>query len=413
MLEAGPYLDRDDYPDEPLAALTALYRDGGLTVAEGRPAIPTPVGRAVGGTTVINSGHLLSHPRAGARALGRRARDRLGDASSTPTSPRPRRCSPCSRSTRSAWAATASSCCEGAEALGRQPRAAAPQRRRLRPVQLLPASAAGWTRSGRCTSPTCRARSPPGPGSEPASRRGGSSSSGGRAAGSNAAPASARPAASAASVRGAGTQGGGRSPAARSAPRSCCCARAFARRAASSAATCASTRPAGSAPASTRRCAAGRASCRATRSTSGRTGGVLLEATFTPLAFGGQWLPGTGAEHQRAAARLRQPRLDRRPPLRQARRAGRARLATARCGSPTSSPARTRERLVFGIARAAELFYAAGATRGLSADLRRRRRCRGADRRVRGLSPAPRARCAWRRFTRWAQRAWTATRAAA
>src|SRR5207248_8131691 len=27
--------------------------------------------------------------------------------------------------------------------------------------------------------------------------------------------------------------------------------------------------------------------------------GLLLEATFTPLAFGVQWLPGTGAEHQR------------------------------------------------------------------------------------------------------------------
>ena len=28
--------------------------------------------------------------------------------------------------------------------------------------------------------------------------------------------------------------------------------------------------------------------------------GVLLEATFTPLAFGGAWLVGTGKEHQRA-----------------------------------------------------------------------------------------------------------------
>src|SRR5262249_22149246 len=26
--------------------------------------------------------------------------------------------------------------------------------------------------------------------------------------------------------------------------------------------------------------------------------GLLLEATFTPLAFGAQWLPGTGVEHQ-------------------------------------------------------------------------------------------------------------------
>ena len=29
---------------------------------------------------------------------------------------------------------------------------------------------------------------------------------------------------------------------------------------------------------------------------------VLLEATFTPLAFGGAWLPGAGARHQEADA---------------------------------------------------------------------------------------------------------------
>jgi choline dehydrogenase-like flavoprotein len=63
VLEAGAYLDRRSYPDEPLAALAALYRDGGLTIAEGRPAIPTPVGRAVGGTTVINSGTCFRAPK--------------------------------------------------------------------------------------------------------------------------------------------------------------------------------------------------------------------------------------------------------------------------------------------------------------------------------------------------------------
>jgi choline dehydrogenase-like flavoprotein len=62
VLEAGPYLDRDSYPEEPIAAITSLYRDAGLTVAMGRPAIPTPVGRAVGGTTVINSGTCFRTP---------------------------------------------------------------------------------------------------------------------------------------------------------------------------------------------------------------------------------------------------------------------------------------------------------------------------------------------------------------
>jgi choline dehydrogenase-like flavoprotein len=62
VLEAGAYMNSTSYPDEPLAALRALYRDGGLTIAEGRPAIPTPVGRAVGGTTVINSGTCFRAP---------------------------------------------------------------------------------------------------------------------------------------------------------------------------------------------------------------------------------------------------------------------------------------------------------------------------------------------------------------
>ena len=62
VLEAGQYLDRTSYPDDPLTALEALYRDNGLTVAEGRPMIPVPIGRAVGGTTVINSGTCFRAP---------------------------------------------------------------------------------------------------------------------------------------------------------------------------------------------------------------------------------------------------------------------------------------------------------------------------------------------------------------
>jgi choline dehydrogenase-like flavoprotein len=62
VLEAGPYMTRETYPADPVDALSALYRDGGLTIAEGRPAVPVPVGRAVGGTTVINSGTALRAP---------------------------------------------------------------------------------------------------------------------------------------------------------------------------------------------------------------------------------------------------------------------------------------------------------------------------------------------------------------
>ncbi len=62
VLEAGQAFDRDSYPSDPLEAIASLYRDGGLTIAEGRPPIPVPVGRTVGGTTVVNSGTCFRAP---------------------------------------------------------------------------------------------------------------------------------------------------------------------------------------------------------------------------------------------------------------------------------------------------------------------------------------------------------------
>src|SRR3954452_5998246 len=62
VLEARRSSDRESYPAEPLEAIAALYRDGGLTIAEGRPAIPVPVARTVGGTTVVNSGTCFRAP---------------------------------------------------------------------------------------------------------------------------------------------------------------------------------------------------------------------------------------------------------------------------------------------------------------------------------------------------------------
>src|SRR3954452_21874885 len=65
VLESGPYVDRTSYPSDPLDGLPLLYRDGGMTIASGKPAIPIPVGRTVGGTTVINSGTCFRAPREG------------------------------------------------------------------------------------------------------------------------------------------------------------------------------------------------------------------------------------------------------------------------------------------------------------------------------------------------------------
>ncbi len=63
VLEAGDSYTRDSYPSDPLDAIASLYRDGGLTIAEGRPPIPVPVAKTVGGTTVINSGTCFRAPQ--------------------------------------------------------------------------------------------------------------------------------------------------------------------------------------------------------------------------------------------------------------------------------------------------------------------------------------------------------------
>jgi choline dehydrogenase-like flavoprotein len=62
VLEAGSHYNRDNYPADRLEAVSELYRDAGLTIAEGRPPIPVPVAKTIGGTTVINSGTCFRAP---------------------------------------------------------------------------------------------------------------------------------------------------------------------------------------------------------------------------------------------------------------------------------------------------------------------------------------------------------------
>jgi choline dehydrogenase-like flavoprotein len=62
VLEAGNHYNRDSYPTDRLEAVTELYRDAGLTIAEGQPPIPVPVAKTIGGTTVINSGTCFRAP---------------------------------------------------------------------------------------------------------------------------------------------------------------------------------------------------------------------------------------------------------------------------------------------------------------------------------------------------------------
>jgi choline dehydrogenase-like flavoprotein len=62
VVEEGEHRDARDFTTDPLHALRTLYRDAGLTACDGKPPIPLPVGRCVGGTTVINSGTAVRPP---------------------------------------------------------------------------------------------------------------------------------------------------------------------------------------------------------------------------------------------------------------------------------------------------------------------------------------------------------------
>jgi choline dehydrogenase-like flavoprotein len=62
VLEAGRHYNRDSYPGDQLDAVRSLYRDAGLTIADGKPKIPVPVAKTVGGTTVVNSGTCFRAP---------------------------------------------------------------------------------------------------------------------------------------------------------------------------------------------------------------------------------------------------------------------------------------------------------------------------------------------------------------
>ncbi len=401
VLEAGPCLDHRSYPEEPLAALSALYRDGGLTIAEGRPAIPTPVGRAVGGTTVINSGTCFRAPD---RVLaGWRSEHGIdwageleGDYAEAEEMLDVRTVDP-ERMGRNGQLLL-----EGAEALGVSheplrrnagrcdqcsscPAGCRLDAKRAMHVSYLPrAVAAGariradteahgivWER-GRAAGVDCvsHAREEPSPfrlrarravvlaggafgTPELLLRSGFASESGQLGRNLRIHPACWVGARFAEQVRGWD----------------------------------------------------GVMQSYAVNEWEDR--GLLMEATFTPLAFGAQWLPGTGVEHQERV--LAYDRIASTGVHLSDRSSGRVGLA--RDGSLRVTYRLTREdgdRLVFGIARAAELFYAAGASEvypqiaGIPTIARTR------IKQLESSPPRPR-RFGSRPSTRWERRAWTPT----
>ena len=91
IVEEGRRWKVADFRDgHPIERFAGLYRDGGATIALGRPSVVLPIGRAVGGTTVVNSGTCYRPPGSsgsGATSTGSR----------WPTRPRWRRTSTRSR----------------------------------------------------------------------------------------------------------------------------------------------------------------------------------------------------------------------------------------------------------------------------------------------------------------------------
>jgi choline dehydrogenase-like flavoprotein len=68
MLEEGARFGADDYNARPRDMVPRLYRDAGQTVTVGNVPIMLPLGRSVGGTTLVNSGTCFRTP---ARVLAR------------------------------------------------------------------------------------------------------------------------------------------------------------------------------------------------------------------------------------------------------------------------------------------------------------------------------------------------------
>jgi len=62
VLEQGGEHSTDDFTARPPEMLARLYRDGGQTITLGDPPIGLPLGRGLGGTTVVNSGTCFRTP---------------------------------------------------------------------------------------------------------------------------------------------------------------------------------------------------------------------------------------------------------------------------------------------------------------------------------------------------------------
>ena len=150
VLEAGGLLRPRHLPRASRSRRSPpLYRDGGLTVAEGRPAIPVPVGAGGRRHDGDQLGHLLSRARAGARELARASTGSTGRPIWTPSSPQAEEMLRVTPLDPERMGRNGQLCDGGRRGAGRQRRA----RSAATPATACSAaparSAAGWTPSAR------------------------------------------------------------------------------------------------------------------------------------------------------------------------------------------------------------------------------------------------------------------------
>ena len=62
VLEEGAYFTQQDFVGAPFERAQRFYRNGGSTIALGRPTLAIPLGKCLGGTTVVNSGTCFRTP---------------------------------------------------------------------------------------------------------------------------------------------------------------------------------------------------------------------------------------------------------------------------------------------------------------------------------------------------------------
>jgi choline dehydrogenase-like flavoprotein len=63
VIEEGPYVAPDEYPEDAARALAALYRDMGFALTRGRSRFPLLQGRVLGGSSAVNSAICWRLPR--------------------------------------------------------------------------------------------------------------------------------------------------------------------------------------------------------------------------------------------------------------------------------------------------------------------------------------------------------------